>query len=60
MHVIARLNSRLNPAAASSTLDSRAFVSGLCENFKACARNGIAIEYHAEKPTKSRGLRQCR
>ena len=48
VHVIARLNNRLNTAADGSTLDSHVFVSGLCEDLKACARNGIAIECRAE------------
>jgi two-component sensor histidine kinase len=48
VHVVARLNNRLNVAAGDSTLDSQVFVSDLCEDLKACARNGIAIECHAE------------
>jgi len=49
VHVVARLNNRLNIAAGDSTLDSYVFVSDLCEDLKACARKGIAIECRAER-----------
>lgn len=49
VHVVARLNNRLNIAAGDSTLDSHVFVSDLCEDLKACARKGIAIECRAER-----------
>lgn len=49
VHVVARLNNRLNMAAGESTLDSQVFVSELCEDLKACARNGIAVECRAER-----------
>ena len=49
VHVVARLNNRLNMAAGDSTLDSQIFVSDLCEDLKACAPRGIAIECRAER-----------
>ena len=49
VHVVARLNNRLNMAAGDNTLDSHIFVSDLCEDLKACARRGIAIECQAER-----------
>ena len=49
VHVVARLNNRLNTAAGDSMLDSHIFVSDLCEDLKACARKGIAVECHAER-----------
>ena len=38
VHVVPRLNNRLNMAAGDSTLDSQIFVSDLCEDLKAWAR----------------------
>ena len=49
VHVGARLNNRLNTAAGHSMLDSHIFVSNLCEDLKACARKGIAVECRAER-----------
>jgi two-component sensor histidine kinase len=48
VHVVARLNNRLNIAAGDSTLDSGIFVYDLCEDLKACARSGIEIKCEAE------------
>lgn len=48
VHIIARLNSRLNIASGESTLDTQVLVSDLCEDLKACARDGIAIECRAD------------
>ena len=47
VRVVARLNNRLNAAAGDSELDGL-FVSELCEELQACARNGIFIECRAE------------
>ena len=49
MHVVARLNNRLNAAAGDSELYSGLFVSELCEDLQACARNEhFQIECRAE------------
>jgi two-component system, sensor histidine kinase PdtaS len=43
LHVVARLNNRLNTAANNSEVDSGIFVSELCEDLQACARDGVHI-----------------
>ncbi len=48
VHVVARLNNRLNVAAGDSAVDSGHFVSELCEDLQACARTGISIQCRAE------------
>ena len=48
VHVVARLNNRLNMAAGDSTLDSRLFVVELCEDLRACAPSGIEVKCRAE------------
>ena len=48
LHVVARLNNRLNVAGGDSELDSGPFVSQLCEDLQACARTGISIQCRAE------------
>ncbi len=48
VHIVARLNSRLNLASGQSALDTQVFVSDLCKDLKACARDGISIKCHAD------------
>ena len=48
MHLVARLNNRLNLAGHDSAVDSGIFVPDLCEDLQACARPGVAIECRAE------------
>jgi len=48
VHIVARLNSRLTMATGESVLNSQMFVSELCEDLRACARNGITINCRAE------------
>ena len=48
VHVVARLNNRLNLAGRDSAVDSGIFVPDLCEDLQACARPGVAIECRAE------------
>ncbi len=48
IHVVARLNNRLNLASSDSVIDSGVFVPDLCEDLQACARPEIAIECRAE------------
>ena len=48
VHVVARLNHRLSMAANDSKVDSGVFVSDLCGDLQACARDGVRIECNAE------------
>jgi two-component system, sensor histidine kinase PdtaS len=48
VHVVARLNNRLNLASCDSEVDSGIFVPDLCEDLQSCARPGVAIECRAE------------
>ena len=50
VHLVARLNNRLNFAGDVSAVDSGIFVPDLCEDLQACARPGVAIECRAESP----------
>jgi two-component sensor histidine kinase len=48
VHLVARLNSRLNGPASDSKVDSAVFISELCEDLQACAREGVSIQCKAQ------------
>jgi two-component sensor histidine kinase len=48
VHIVARLNNRLNVAARDGIVDSGIFVPELCEDLQACAREGVSVECDAE------------
>ena len=48
VHIVARLNTRLNAATSESKVDSGVFISELCEDLQACARDGITVDCGAQ------------
>jgi len=48
VHIVARVNSRLNSQANDTEVDSGIFISGLCEDLQACAQDDVSIECDAE------------
>jgi two-component sensor histidine kinase len=48
VHIVARVNSRLNRQVSDTEVDSGTFISGLCEDLQACAQEGVTIECDAE------------
>jgi two-component system, sensor histidine kinase PdtaS len=48
VHIVARLNSRLNAAGNDSEVDTGIFIPEICEDLQACAQTGVTIECDAE------------
>jgi two-component system, sensor histidine kinase PdtaS len=48
VHIVARVNSRLNSQVSDTEVDSGSFITGLCEDLQACAQEGVTIECDAE------------
>ncbi len=48
VHIVARVNSRLNTQTNDTEVDSGTFIFGLCEDLQACAQDNVSIECEAE------------
>jgi len=48
VHIVARVNSRLNSQTNDTEVDSGIFISGLCEDLQACAQDNVSVECDAE------------